>query len=74
MGERVALETAFELFFADRFPELVNRFDRVERHLVDRELEVFCPQLSAGTGGEVLVMGYDVHLRVVEERVLIEVG
>ena len=73
MGERLAGLPALELFLADWFPEFVDRLERIGRDLFDRELEVLCPQAQPCLLGEVDVVADDVHLGVVEERMLVKV-
>ena len=41
MGEWLAVVSTFELVFADWFPEVVNRLDRIGGDLFGGELEVF---------------------------------
>ena len=74
MREWLALVAALELVAADWLPELVDRFGWVGGDLVGREFQVFCPEAEACLGGEFGVACYEVHLGVVEEGVLVEVG
>ena len=71
MGEWLAVVAAVELFGADRLPVVVDGFGWIVWELVEWEFEVFCPESTACAGGEFGVVGDDVHLGVVEERVLV---
>ena len=71
--ERLARSSTGELFFADRFPEGFDDFDRIASDLLDRQFEVFCPQAQARLEGEGGIVADEVHLGVVEERVLVQV-
>ena len=48
--------------------------DRVGWDLVDRQFEMFRPEAQPRLPGELGVVADDVHLGVVEERVLVQVG
>src|SRR5438874_10635393 len=69
-----AAAASFELLLADRLPEFVDCSDRVGGDLVGWQLEVFCPETLPRPESELRCVGDDVHLAVVEERVLVEVG
>ena len=69
----MAVVSSLELVFADWVPEVVDRFCRIGGDLVDRELEVFCPEAQACLAGEFGVVADDIHFGVVEERVLVEI-
>src|SRR4051812_12383414 len=73
-GGRATLPPALQLFLVDRVSELVDRLGRITGNVFDRELEMLRPEPSARTGGELRVMNDEVHLRVVEERVFVQVG
>ena len=75
MSERLAGVAALELFLADGFPELVDRLRRVGVGVSS----IGSSRCSAQSRkprlpGEVGVVGDEVHLGVVEERVLVQVG
>lgn len=67
MAEGLAALPAFELLFADWLPEVVDDLDRVNRHLLDWELEVLCPEAQPCLPREMSVVADDVHFGVVEE-------
>jgi len=56
-----------------RVPELVDDAARVAAELLHRTLEVLRPEAQAGSADERLVPEDDVHLGVVEERVLVQI-
>ena len=74
MGERAGA-VALELLESDRAPALVH--DRVGIVAGDRvhvHLEVLGPQPQSGLTGELGVVGDDVHLGVVQQRVSVQIG
>ena len=73
MGQWLPVKASLQLFFADGLPELVDRFDRVARDLFDRKPEMFCPESAAGGDGELGIVEDEVHLGVVEQRMLVQV-
>src|SRR5207237_4919134 len=67
-----ALE-AGELLVGERPPELVDDLRRIALELLRRPLQVLRPQPDARRARELGVARRDVHLGVVEERVLVQV-
>jgi hypothetical protein len=65
---------ARQLLLADRFPVVIDHLCRLASDLLDRHLQVFGPQTQAGLSSEAGVLRDHVHLGVVEERVLVQVG
>ena len=72
MGERQPRVTPFELLLADRLPQLVDRLHRIVRDLRLAEFEM-SDQRRSGFPREPRIVGDDVHLGVVEQRVLVQV-
>ena len=53
---------------------LVDQLDRIGLlDLLGRELEVLRPKANARRAGDIRIVGHDVHLRVVEERMRVQV-
>ena len=67
MGERQPGGASVQLLLADRFPELVDRADRVVRDRLDRELEMLGPEPEPRVARQLRVVGDDIHLGVVEQ-------
>lgn len=67
-------DAAGELLVGDRVPVLVDHGRGVASDCFDWELEVFGPEAEAGLACELGVVADDVHLGVVEEGVLVQVG
>ena len=57
----------------DRLPYPVDDGGGIAGDLVDRPLQMLGPEADPGLHGEPGVPGYEIHLGVVEERVLVEV-
>src|SRR5207253_10978531 len=65
--------SALRLLVRDRFPHAVDNVGRIAGDLVDRPLQMLGPEADPSLRGEPGVPGYEIHLGVVEERVLVEV-
>src|SRR4051812_6552057 len=73
MGHRQARLPPLELLVADRHPELVEDVGRIAAQLLEGQLEVLGPETEARLACHLRIMADDVHLGVVEERVLVQV-
>ena len=73
MGRVAVLPALAGVLLGERPPHLVDDACRLAGDLAGRPLEVLRPQAEPGRARERLVLDDDVHLRVVEERVLVEV-
>src|SRR5512132_4468381 len=65
---------ARQLLRADRFPMVIDHLCRFAGDLLDRQLEVLGPEAKTGLSSEGAVVRNNVHLGVVQEGVLVEVG
>src|SRR6476469_10298071 len=62
-----------ELLGGDRAPHVVDQRRRIAGGRVERDLQVLGPQPAPCGCGESWIVDDEVHLRVVEQRVLVEV-
>ena len=74
MGQRFAAPSALELLAGDRAPQRVDDSGRLAGDLLDRALQMLGPEPQPCLASDRGVAGHDVHLGVVEERMLVEVG
>src|ERR1700685_3084559 len=74
MGPRFAATSALELLARDRTPQRIDDLGRLAGDLLHRALQVLRPEPQSCLARDCGGAGYDVHLRVVEERMLVEVG
>src|SRR5438270_3562817 len=73
VGRLRATPATLELFDGNRAPELIDNASRLAGDLLDRALEMLGPEPQARLAGEFGVAADDIHLRVVEQRVFVEV-
>src|SRR5438067_2198067 len=73
MGGRLSALTTFQLFTRDGSPKLVDDSRGLASHVLDRALQVLRPELQANFASELTVTCHQVHLGVVEQRVLVKV-
>src|SRR5439155_12180329 len=74
MRSRISAPATLELLGGDRAPQLIHDARGLTGHIVERALQVLGPQAQANIAGKALVAAHEVHLGVVEQRVLVEVG
>src|SRR4051812_11366986 len=74
MREWLAVPSALELLGREWPPKLIDDLGRVAVELGHGMFEMFAPEAEASRLREGSVAADDVHLGVVEERVLVQVG
>src|SRR6266516_5829316 len=70
---RLAAPHPLEAFGRERPPQLVDDARRVAGDVIRGAPEVLCPQAEPRRAHELRIVKDDVHLRVIEERVLVQV-
>src|SRR6476661_2433083 len=73
MREAVPGGTPLELLGRERSPDLVDQARRVAFERFGRAVEMLCPEPQPRLAGEYWVVADDVHLRIIEEGVLVQV-
>src|SRR5437870_4802191 len=73
MGRAIAAASTLQLLSSNRTPELIDDANGLAADLLERTLEVLGPEAKARLAGEIGVAADDVHLRVVEQRVFVQV-
>src|SRR4029450_2430838 len=74
MRQGFACSETVELLGANRLPALVDDVCWVARHVARRELEMFGPEAQPRLRSQWGIGRDDIELRVVEERVVVEMG
>ena len=67
MCQRETVSLIVQLFFCDRPPQSIDDGGRIMVDLLDRAVEVFCPQGESAVAGQHRIAGRDVDLGVVEQ-------
>jgi hypothetical protein len=72
--ERLTRRPTRELLLAHRFPVALDELHGIPFDVGQWQLELLRPEAQTRLAGDVGIVRHDIHLRVVEERVLVQVA
>src|SRR5947209_7939503 len=71
VGERLAVQPTLELLLGTRLPFGIDHVGWVALELCNRQLQMLGPEANPRLAGDLWIVGDDVHLGVVQQRVLV---